>query len=189
MKNHKWFVIGLSIMLAVVAVFTVPVGTVAAAGLEDETPPPTTAELDSRIRTRLENQYQRLQNLLAKQAERVVKLPELSARVQTRIDALSAKGLDTSVLENALTTFAAAIPEIESLHQSAAAILSSHAGFGEDGKVTDVAAARGTLESAREAMRATHDALRSAVQALLQAMRDFRAANPPPTPAPTEPPA
>lgn len=189
MKNQKWFVVGLSIMIAVVAVFTVPVGTVAAAGLEDETPPPAPSALEGRIKTRLENQYQRLQNLLAKQAERVAKLPELSAKMQSRIDTLSAKGLDTSALESALAAFSVATPGIESSHQSAAAILITHEGFGADGKVTDIAAARSTLESARESMRTTHYALRSAVQALLQAMRDFRADNPPPAPAPTEPPA
>ncbi len=188
MKTKKWFVFGLTLMLITGIALAVPGGTVAAAGLEDETPPPAPAALEGRIKTRLENQFSRLQNMLGKQAERVGKLPDFATKVQTRIDTLTAKGLDTSALENALATFNAAIPGIQSLHDNAAAILSTHSGFGADGMVTDIAAARSTLESARQALGETHDEMKSVAQALLQAMRDFRAANPPPAPASTETP-
>jgi len=188
MKTKHWFTFGLTLMLVVGIALAVPGSTVAAAGLEDETPPPAPAALDGRIKTRLENQFNRLQNLLTRQAERVEKLPDLANKIQGRIDALKAKGLDTSALESALATYNAAIPGIQSLHENTAAFLSAHAGFDADGKVTDIATARSTLESARQAMGVTHDEMKSGAQALLKAMRVFRAANPPPAPATGEPP-
>jgi hypothetical protein len=175
-------------LLAGTMAFVLPNGTVAAASPQESTTPTVSGVRGDLIKARLEAQYSRLQGQLTTQADNIAKLSDLTTRAQARIDALTAKGVDVSSLEAALTTFEGKIPAIQSEHDNAASILASHAGFGDDGKVINITTARSTLVNAREALKSTRDLMRSAASDLRHAIRDFRAANPKQTTAPNQTP-
>ncbi|KAF0112158.1 MAG: hypothetical protein FD147_425 [Chloroflexi bacterium] len=182
-KLTKVFATSLLITLLVgIMAFAFPTQPVAAVGLQGENPSTQEGNKYGLIKQRLENLYIRAQDALAKQAENIARHDDIFSKAQARIDALKAKGIDTSPLENALFAFEGKIPAIESSHENAASILAVHDGFGDNGKVTDIEAARVTLESARDAMKATRKLMFDAVREFAKAVRDFRAAN---TPAPT----
>jgi hypothetical protein len=84
------------------------------------------------------------------------------------------------VLESALVEYRAALSEARAEHESAAAILASHAGFDDGGKVTDAQSARQTLESARKALNDANITLTQATSNLRAAINDWRDANPAP---------
>ena len=178
----------LVILLAGTMVMVAPTGSVFAQTEEPDptaTPPADQGEI---IQQKLAKSYDRMQDLLVKQSERLAGLDDLIQKAQTKIDLLKGKGLDTTALEIALTAFIDTMPAIENAHEDAAAILEIHAGFGDDGGVTDIAAARETLRSAREAMNQVRDLTRRVMSDSRQALKTFREANPlpePETPSPT----
>jgi hypothetical protein len=178
-----------ALLMTCAAAFTVPSGSVAAAPLQDVTTTDTTSSREDWVKTRLERQYERLQDWSARQSDKIAKLDTLTEKIQERLDALNEKGLDTTALGSALAAFNASIPAIKESHDAAAAILDVHAGFGEDGKVTDLTFAREALDGVREGLQATREMMKDAARTLKNAVRDFRAANPLPTPASTEAPA
>lgn len=148
-------------------------GVGASAGLADESNPPSTDRLSSE---RLEQAWARLQTAYARQGERLDKADEFIARVQTLIEKVSAKGWDTSAVQAALDAFAAAIPAAQAAHEPGAAIIASHAGFDESGKVTDRAAAIETVKALGQVLKDTHtarngtgEALRDAIRAMFEA--------------------
>ena len=169
-------------LLAGTMLFVFPTGSVFA---QTEEPDPTatpSADQGEIIQQKLAKGYDRMQDLLVKQSERLTGLDDMIQKAQTKIDLLKGKGLDTTALEIALTAFIDTLPAIENAHEDAAAILEIHAGFGDDGSVTDIAAARETLRSAREAMNEVRDLTRRVMSDSRQALRAFREANPRPEP-------
>ena len=90
-----------------------------------------------------------------------------------------AAGYDTSVLETGLSKLRTKIDEAQDHLNTAARILADHAGFDDDGNVTDPQQARETMKNAREAMqdvgKALHDGreeFREAFQSYRQSKRD-----------------
>jgi septation ring formation regulator EzrA len=166
------------VLLAGVMVFALPSQVVQAVGLEDQNPPVEGQQL-GRAKQRLENAYSRQQTNLTKLGDRIEKLNDVSSKAQSRIDTIKANGKDTSSLESALSTFQAKIPGIEAAYEVAAGILSTHAGFGPNGKVVDIEAARNTVITAHDALGSTRQMLGEAVKTLWKAFKEFRAANPP----------
>jgi chromosome segregation ATPase len=96
---------------------------------------------------------------------------------QNLIEKAREKDLDVTSLEEALAVYEGAVAEAQTLYDSGQAIINTHAGFDADGKVTDPAQARETIDALREVVRDTRDAVHDANQALRQAFRDFRQAN------------
>jgi TolA-binding protein len=180
MKKLMKFVSGLLVvvLLAGVMVIALPSQTAHAAGLDGQNPPVDGKKLGF-VKQRLENAFSRQQANLSKLGDRIEKLSDVSSKAQSRIDALKAKGKDTSTLETALSAFETKVPGIDAAYQAVADILSTHDGFGPNGKVIDVAAARGTVTQAHGAMVTTRQLMVSIVRDLGQAFREFRAANPP----------
>jgi hypothetical protein len=170
MNTMKFWVKMMSIfmLVAVLAGTLAFPATVQAAGPEGDPDP-----------ARLERMYARLTEALAGQAERFSRIDEKAANVQTRINDLKAEGKDTSALETALSDYNAKVDDAKALYAEAAAILEAHTGFDASGKVVDAVAARETLKSAGEKMRAAHRELRPAMGDLLKALREFRRDNRP----------
>lgn len=175
----------LVVFLTGTMVMVAPTGVVFAQTEEPESTATPTVDREQIIRQKLEKHYDQLQNLVAKQAERLAGLDDLIQKAQNKIDLLKSKGLDTSALEIALQAFVDTLPAIENAHEDAAAVLEIHAGFGDDGRVTDVSTARETLRSAREAMNEARDLTRRVLSDFRQALRTFREANPLSEPEPT----
>jgi hypothetical protein len=95
-------------------------------------------------------------------------------KVQDLINKQKAKGLDTAALEAALSTFQSQQAQVQSSHDSAAAVLNTHAGLDANGKVTDAALAAQTVRDARQSLVDGRRTLKQAQKDLTQAVRSFR---------------
>ncbi len=157
----------------------------AAPALAAEPAPPAPAAQSQRQPWRLERAYLRAQHDLEMQAFHLSKTDEVTAKTQALIDRAKGEGKDTSGVEAALAAFEAAVPQAEAAHAEAAAVLASHAGFDDNGQVTEAVQARETIEAANEAMREARELLRDAERDLRQAIRDFVRANRPAQPTAT----
>ncbi len=166
-------------LLAGMLVLAVPAQTVYA---QDDQPPaqgtPSPEEKQEKIKAKLEELYQREQELLKKQTERLARVDERPAKIQARIDKLKAAGKDTKVLEDALAFLKGKLAEAHKAHDNAAAILSTHAGFDANGKVTDVQQAKETLRSAGEAARSAQKAINEGLERMRDAWSEFFEKNP-----------
>lgn len=98
-------------------------------------------------------------------------------KLQALIDKAANAGKDVAELETALADYRAGLASAQAGHDSAAALLTAHAGFDADGKVTDALAAKQTLESARSSLQDAHVTLNKAAADLRAAVRAWRAAN------------
>ncbi len=146
------------------------VQAVQAAGPAQETPPPPARPAASP--ERLERLYQNELKALDAQAAHLERTDEIIARAQAKIDELAAKGLDISALQEALGDYQDAVADAQGYHDKAASILSAHAGFDANGKVTDAAQARVTVQEAGRALRDARQNLRPALHRLLRALRE-----------------
>ncbi len=120
----------------------------------------------------LESLYQRELELLSSQEERLQKAAEAVSRVEDYIAGQQAKGTDTSEAEGALNVFEGALAEAGSYHDEAGAILTTHAGFDSNGKVTDLSQAVETVRNAGQAQRQVHLILVQALTDLRSTLRD-----------------
>jgi hypothetical protein len=127
---------------------------------------------------KLEEAYQKAQEWLSKQQTNIGKLNDAAIKLQTLIEKAKAKGLDTSSLEAVVSDINSQLPQSQSAHNQAASILGTHAGFDASGKVTDVAAARQTLNSVRESLNASKTINVSLAQELRDAIQAWKAAHP-----------
>ena len=145
--------------------------------------PTSTAYADDGMATapgdgkRLEAVFKAEQKWLSIQQEHLNKAGEFADKVQTFIDEQKAKGRDTSALEAALSAFNQQVAAAQGKHDNAASILSAHAGFDENGQVTNREAARETVKSAHEALANARKTLRQAERDLRKAFREWRQAN------------
>lgn len=133
--------------------------------------------------------YREQQARLKLQDLRLKHAAEFAGKVEAMVAKLKAQGKDTAALERALAEYRAAIERARSEWQAAAATLAKHAGFGDDGKVTNADQARATLKDAHGHMEQTHKIAHEAFVALRKAMAEFRKANrgTPELPQPQEP--
>jgi hypothetical protein len=125
----------------------------------------------------LQNQYQREQSLLGKQTDNLNNSANMVTKIQDLITKGQAKGLDTSAVSTALAAFQNQVSTAQSSHSTAAALLSSHAGFDGSGNVTDPTTAAQTVKEAGQALKDTHDVLSQAVRDLHTAVNNWREAN------------
>ncbi len=109
----------------------------------------------------------------------------MTTRLQNLINRAAQNGKDVSAVQSALDAFEAALPDAKSAYESAQSMVDTHQGFDDSGKVTDTETARATVQALREKFKAVHDAMNGTGKALLEALRDFREANPRPVPTPT----
>ncbi len=136
----------------------------------------------------LERAYRRQQKALTVQQGNLDKANGAVSKVQSWIDLLNGKGVDTTALTAAVSAFQTQVATAQTAHDSAAAILSAHAGFDADGKVTDAEQAQQTVATAHQALSDARETLRQAREDLRAALRKFREEHKPEvkaTPAPT----
>lgn len=170
MTNHKvWRVaihVGLAAVMAAATLFLGVTSAFAAAPEQDGGSP-----FPNRW---LERAYQREQMALDHQGDRLEFAALIAGDVREWIDYLKEQGEDVDELEEALANFNAGLADAQAHHDDAAAILSEHEGFDEDGKVVDRPQAVDTLRRAGRALRDAHRALSDATADLHTAIRDWR---------------
>jgi hypothetical protein len=178
----KYLVAGVVTSLLVGAMWLVfPVGTVSAATpVPGITPiPGGQAGQTVNLTQRLENVYQREQKVLANQGKIINQLDTITTKAQTVITALKNRGLDTSTLEQALTSFQGQIGTGQTYYNNANSVLTTHSGFDTNGIVIDPVQAKTTLQSAHQDFVSFRQTLQSALKNMRQTIKDFRQANRP----------
>lgn len=95
-----------------------------------------------------------------------------------------AEGKDTSALETVLAQFRADLAIARATNDQAVALLNTHAGFDDQGQVTDAQQAEATLKSVHDGLKASREQARAAVEDLRAAWKAFREANPKSSPTP-----
>jgi hypothetical protein len=100
-------------------------------------------------------------------------------RAQELIDRASDKGLDTSAVQAALNAFSAAVGRSGSIYNEVDALITSHAGFDANGKVTDAAQAQATVQSVRAKLEELRTSMDGTGKAWREAIRAFRETNKP----------
>ncbi len=162
-------------------ILILPASSVFAAPNPQTTPPPaataplTPAEQAIRLEQRLKNE----QAWLTTQGNNLDRANQLVTRAQTVIDRFKSRGVDVQPLQTALDDFKATLPSAVQVHTTASGILTAHAGFDANGKVTDLPTARATVQSAYESLDQCRQILRTAVGDLRSEIRKFRQAHKP----------
>lgn len=163
-------------LVAALAAASLPLLTVSAA--QDEPPPPR-GEVSNE---RLERVWARQLRMYEKLGNGFDKSDAFIDRVQELIDKAGANGKDVSAVQAALDAFEEALKDAHPVYESAKGIIHSHQGFDDDGKVTDPEKAKETVKAMGETIREIKDAMDGTGRALREAIRDFREANPRPSP-------
>jgi hypothetical protein len=127
--------------------------------------------------TALEDWLKREQITLENQAERLKASNQVISHTNQLIEKQKAAGKDTAALETSLGSFSKAVGETQVLHDNAAEILSSHAGFDANGKVIDAKQALQTLHNAGLPLREGHLKITQATLDFRQAVRAYVQAN------------
>ena len=127
----------------------------------------------------LERAYAREQARLLTQGNHFSQAAGAASKLGQFIEKARANGRDVSGLESALSTFNTQIAAARLGYEQAKSILAAHNGFDSNGKVTDPAAAKTTVESAHKSLTDAHVGLRQAGADLRAAVRAWREANPP----------
>ena len=120
------------------------------------------------------NRLAREQKWLSEQQTNLDRADGVVGKVQTYIANQKAKGQDTSSLEAALATYQQQLAAAQSSHTTAANLLAAHAGFDNNGNVTDSDLARQTLTDAHQALSNAHIMLVQAGTDLRKALNDYR---------------
>lgn len=164
-------------MIAAMGLASLPFVSAFAAGSSDPSTPPHGEMTD-----------ERLEKIWAKQLqlyEKLGKTEDFIGKAQKLIDRASEHGKDVSAVQAALDAFADAVEDAKPIYESGQAIVDSHAGFDDSGKVTDSEQAKETVRAMGEKMKEIKDAMGGTGQALRDAIHAFRAANPRPEKTPT----
>lgn len=128
----------------------------------------------------------REQKWLSEQQTNLDRANGVVAKVQTYIANQKANGQDTSSLEVALATYQQQLAAAQSSHTTAANVLATHAGFDNNGNVTNPDLARQTLTDAHQALSNAHITLVQAGTDLRKALNDYRETHKPaPSAAPS----
>ena len=111
--------------------------------------------------------YDRAQNMLKSLQQIIDKANQAANKAQEWTGEAKAKGLNTAEIESALATFKTQIAAAQESYDSAKATLDAHAGFDNNGNVTD-------REQARQTILAVGKSVREARQTLVKATVDFQ---------------
>lgn len=161
-KIAKWAGLAALALACLGALILVPGRPAAAAPAVDEAP-------------LLEQLYQRVVYALGGQQMSLDIAATVIEQVQGWIDRLDERGEDTTALQAALDAYQVSVSEAQGQHDSAAAILAAHAGFDDDGHVTNRVDAWQTVRSATRELRSAGQTLHTAAQTLRQVAADWRA--------------
>jgi len=162
-------------LVATLAVASLPLVSVSAAGLDD--PNPLHGQVPNE---RLERIWARQLRIYERLGNGFDRSDDFVDRVQTLIDKADANGKDVSAVQTALDAFEAALKDAHPVYEGGKGIVNSHQGFDNDGKVTDAEKAKETVQTMREKLQEIKNAMDGTGRALRDAIRDFREANPRP---------
>lgn len=161
----KWHVMLLAVVVVAMLVLAGPAMRAEAA--EPQAPPTPDGQwlglLFDRVSLAAENQGNRIEYS-----------KEIAAESQAWIDMLEAEGQDVSALQAALDEFNAEIAKAEESYNAAVEALNTHAGFDDQGNVTDASQGRETLYSAARDLRQAHLTLAQATLDFRIVIRDWR---------------
>ena len=138
---------------------------------------PATSQNQAARQAALEKAFAREQTASTTQANNLEKMSTLAAKAQALIDKAKANGRDVTGIQLALNAFKSQVADAQSLHDTAAGILSAHVGFDDSGKVTGMVAAAETVRDAHQSLVDTRNVMRQAAADLRSAIRAFRAAH------------
>ena len=175
-RMTSWLVSGALAATAVVGVFT-PLGVQPAYAAPVVADPPPPAEEAGLRGDALKLAYQRLQGVEARTQGAIDKARTGADRLENLIDQAKERGRDASALEAALASFRASMDSAQTKHDQGAAILARHAGFDDQGEVTDIKEAWGTVRGAGKEFRDAGKTMASALRTLHAAIRDWREAH------------
>jgi len=187
-KSHGMHFMGA--ILVGVMVLVIPASTVSAAA-PTATPPPAQTQ-PARQPANLQNAYQKELQALKTQDANLTRVDTMVGKAYTFLTTLKDKGRDVEILQTVLNQFNQDLPIATGFHDQATQILNTHAGFDNNGIVTDQAQAQVTIVSARDKLYEAHLTLQggiSDVQAAIQLYRNARTANPQSSPSATPAPA
>ncbi len=168
--------LAIAALIVALGLTALPAASASAADLNNGTTPPAERPGPAAL---LETIWAREQTAYARQGQRLDRADEFTTKVQTLIDRATAKGYDASAVQAALDAFVAVIPAAQAAHDSASGIIASHAGFDENGKMTDRAQAIETVKAVGQALKDTRSAMDGTGKALLKAIQAFREAHRP----------
>jgi hypothetical protein len=166
-------------LVAALAVASLPLVSVSAAGTDDPQPPQGTVTNE-----KLEQVWARQQQAYEKLGKGFERSDEFIARAQKLIDRAKANGKDVTALQAALDAFEAAVKEAHPTYEGGKGIINSHQGFDANGKVTDAEKAKETVRTMGEKLKEIKSAMDGTGKALREAIKAFREANPRPTKTP-----
>ena len=175
LKKTVLFVLAVTLALA-----AFPLTRASAAGQDDPSTPPQNPSSNERLERVWARQLQ-FHNHFGRTDESIDKAQRL-------IDRAKANGRDVSAVQavqTALDAFEAAVKDSHPIYESMTGIVNSHQGFDQNGKVTDPAKARETVQAMRARIQETKTVMNGTGRALREAIKAFRAANPRPQPAST----
>lgn len=164
-------------LAAALALAALPVTSASAAGLgETPEPPADQAQVSNE---RIEQVWARLQQAYERQGQRLERAAEMTARIQSLIDKMNENGKDTAALQSALDAFEQGLAEAQPVYASAGSIISTHAGFDAEGKVTDREQAIATLKELGGKMKELRQLVGEPGKALREAFKAYRQAHRP----------
>ncbi|MBI5053060.1 MAG: hypothetical protein HZC38_11125 [Chloroflexi bacterium] len=117
--------------------------------------------------------YDRAQSVLKSLQQIIDKANQAANKTQEWIDEVKAKGVNTSEAEAALATFKTQIAAAQASYDSAKATLDAHAGFDNNGNVTDRELARQTILAVGKSVRDARQTLTKATVDFQKTMRDL----------------
>lgn len=123
--------------------------------------------------SRLEKRYQNELTALNHVGNRLSKAQAWMVRIQSLLDHLQGQGKSPSALQTALDNFKAGLPASQAAYQSAKQVLTAHAGFDANDKVTEVASASQTVQAAARELRSARWTALSALRDLIHQARLF----------------
>jgi hypothetical protein len=182
---YKWACLGvIAVLLAGLCLAAMPALQVQAASgespvAETETPP---ADQAARGHPRLERAFRKLVDIHKKQAEAFERAVDINEKINNLVAKFQGKGVDTTALSSALSTFNTHVSEARAAYDQAGSTLGSHAGLDANGKVTDAEQAKATIQSAAASEKQQRQIMKNAARELTKAVRDFVKANRPEKP-------
>ncbi len=156
-------------MLAVLTLAALPATSVFA---QDENPPITQVTNEQ-----LEKAWARQLKLYENLGKVFEDADSQFPRAQELIDKASANGRDVSAIRSALDAFSAALETSRPIYASLKGLITLHAGFDVNGKVTDAEQAKATVQEVRAKLQELKTSMGGTGKALREAVKAFREAN------------
>jgi DNA repair exonuclease SbcCD ATPase subunit len=144
------------------------------------------SRIEARVKADLKKDFDAKKDWSIVQSKNLDKANAAASQLQDYIARMSGKGMDVSGLQSALSTFQGQIAQAQTAHGQALSILSAHNGF-SGGNVTDIKAARETVQTAGQALSQAHDLLVQSTTDLRNAIQAWKAAHPSVTEMPALP--